>query len=91
MTDRSKIIFGNKMNSRIQRKAEQSKQKYAKKYGDDSNADYSVKLRKNPCLYDSLGVYDIRVNEVDSDIPFDTEKGIIVGNIRMASGITVYP
>ena len=30
MTDRSKMIFGNKMNSRVQRKARQSKQKYAK-------------------------------------------------------------
>lgn len=86
MTDRSKIIFGNKMNPHVQRNAQKSKQKYARKYGDDSNADYSVKLRKNPCLYDSLGVYDIRVNEGDSDIPFDTEKGIIVGNIRMGFG-----
>ncbi len=86
MTDKSKIIFGNKMNSGVQRKAEQSKQKYAKKYGDDSNADYSVKLQKNPCLSEPLGVYDIRVNEGGGGLPFDTEKGIIVGNIRMGFG-----
>lgn len=57
--DRSKEIFGNKMSSAVQKKAEQSKQKYAKKYGDDSHANYSVKLRENACLYDPLGVYDI--------------------------------
>ena len=74
------------MNSCVQRNALHSKLKYAKKYGDDSNADYSVKLRKNPCLYDPLGVYDIRVNEGESNIPFDKEKGIIVGNIRMGFG-----
>ena len=86
MTDRSKIIFGNRMKMSVQRKAEQGKRKFAGKYGDDSNADYSVKIMENPSLYPSLGVYDIRVNEGTSDLDFDTEKGIIVGNIRMGFG-----
>ena len=86
MTDRSKIIFGNRMKMSVQRKAEQGKLKFAGKYGDDSNADYSIKIMENPSLYPSLGVYDIRVNEGTSDLDFDTEKGIIVGNIRMGFG-----
>lgn len=86
MMDRSKEIFGNKMSSDVQKKAERSKQKYVKKYGDDSHVNYSVKLRENACLYDPLGVYDIRVGEGTSELSFDTEKGIIVGNIRMGFG-----
>ena len=45
-----------------------------------------MKLRENPCLFAPLGVYDLRVNEGTGEIPFDREKGIIVGNIRMGFG-----
>ena len=86
MTDRSKVIFGNKISPSAVKKAEKSKKKYIKKYGDDSNADYPAKLVKNKCLNDPLGVYDIRVAEGEGNIPFDTKKGIIVGNIRMGFG-----
>ena len=86
MTDRSKVIFGNKISPSAVKKAEKSKKKYMKKYGDDSSADYPVKLVKNACLNAPLGVYDIRVAEGEGSIPFDKEKGIIVGNIRMGFG-----
>lgn len=86
MSDRSKIIFGNPISKKAQRKAEKNKQKYIRKYGDDSGKNYSAKLVKNACLGDSLGVSDIRINEGEADTPFDTEKGIIVGNIRMGFG-----
>ena len=86
MTDRSKIIFKNKIADSAYKKALRSKNKYARKYGDDSGEDYSVKLVPNECLLTPLGVYDLRVNEGEGDIPFDTEKGIIVGNIRMGFG-----
>ena len=86
MTDKSKVIFGNEIKVRAQRKAEKSKRKYAKKYGDDSNADYSVKIVENACLQKPLGVYDIRVDEGGGSLPFDLEKGLIVGNIRMGFG-----
>ena len=86
MSDKSKIIFFNEISGRAQRKAEKTKRKYQRKYGDDSNADYSVKITENACLKNPLGVYDIRVDEGTGDIPFDREKGIIVGNIRMGFG-----
>ena len=37
------------------------KKKYARKYGDDSNADYKVTIKKNKYIGDMLGVYDVRV------------------------------
>ena len=84
--DRSKRIFDNPIPDRDYRKAVRSKAKYARRFGDDSGADYPVKLVKNPCLYEPLGVSDIRVAEGEGDDSFDREKGLIVGNIRMGFG-----
>ena len=86
MTDKSSVIFGNPISKKAVRKAAKSKKKFARKFGDDSAADYAVKLVPNVILNEPLGVYDVRVNEGGGDIPFDTEKGIIVGNIRMGFG-----
>jgi hypothetical protein len=86
MQDRAKVIFGNVISDRDYRKSLKSKQKFIKKFGDDSNADYQVTIRKNPAIGDSLGVYDIRLDEGASEEPFDMERGIIVSNIRMGFG-----
>ena len=86
MTDRSKLIFGNVISQKAYHKAEKSKKKYQNKYGDDSNADYPAKLVENKTLYKPFGVQDIRIAEGEGEVPFDTEKGIIVGNIRMGFG-----
>ena len=40
----------------------------------------------NLVLYTPLGVRDIRVAEGEGDNSFDTEQGVIVGNIRMGFG-----
>lgn len=90
MTEHSKQIFGNSMSKKAYKKAVRSKQKYARKFGDDANASYPVKLEKNPCIGDSLGVYNVLLGEdgeagIDGDA-FDTKNGIIVGNIRMGFG-----
>ena len=86
MIDKSKRIFGNPIADGDYRKALRSKAKYARKYGDDSGAQYPAKLVENGCLFAPLGVRDIRVAEGTGDTAFDTEKGIIVGNIRMGFG-----
>ena len=86
MQDRAKVIFGNPIAGKDYEKAVQSKEKFARKYGDDSNANYPAKLVNNRCLYTLLGVRDIRVAEGVGDSSFDTEKGLIVGNIRMGFG-----
>ena len=87
MKERSKSIFGNAMSEKTYRKAVRSKQKYAKKFGDDSEKNYPVILQKNEHIGDLLGVYDIRLGEENTagSGTFDNEKGIIVGNIRTVS------
>ena len=97
MTDRSSVIFGNKMPDKVYKKAVKSKKKYMKKFGDDSRKNYEVSVEKNRYIGDSLGVYNILVgnpaenahydvNAYTEKGTFDTEKGIIVGNIRMGFG-----
>lgn len=90
MQDKSKIIYGNQIDRRAYKKALYSKKKFVKKYGDDSDKNYSVQIRKNACIGDILGVYDIRVGDKSTgnkvNESFDTDKGIIVGNIRMGFG-----
>lgn len=86
MEDKSKVIFGNVLSDKVYKKAVKSKKKFAKKFGDDQNVSYPVIVRKNPVIGDSLGVNDIRLEDGASPLEFDTEKGIIVGNIRMGFG-----
>lgn len=86
MKDRSKLIFGNQISHADYRKAVKSKAKYARKFGDDAGADYAAAVRQNEHIGTLLGVQDIRVNEGGEGLPFDTEKGLIVGNIRMGFG-----
>ena len=86
MEDKSKVIFGNVLSDKVHKKAVKSKKKFAKKFGDDTSVNYPVIVRKNPVIGDSLGVNDIRIEDGASPLEFDTEKGIIVGNIRMGFG-----
>ncbi len=97
MQDRSKVIFGNEIKDGAYKKAVRSKKKYAKKYGDDSQVNYPVVIEKNAYIGDSLGVNNILVGDLDQNahydptrnaerLEFDTQKGIIVGNIRMGFG-----
>jgi hypothetical protein len=86
MQDKSKVIFGNVISDKDYNKAVKSKKKYAKKFGDDSDVSYNTIVKKNDRIGDSLGVYDILLQDGESEVPFDTEKGIIVGNIRMGFG-----
>ena len=86
MEEKSKVIFGNVMSDKIYKKAVKSKNKFIKKFGDDTNVDYPVYIQKNDRIGDALGVYDILLKEGESPESFDHEKGIIVGNIRMGFG-----
>ena len=86
MEDKSKEIFGNLISDRDYKKACNTKKKNIKKYGDDSNVDYNIVISKNEHIGDSLGVYDVLLKDGQSPEKFDTEKGVIVGNIRMGFG-----
>lgn len=88
--EKSKTIFGNPMTAATYKKALKSKKKYAKKFGDDANVSYPVVIEKNQHIGELLGVMDVHLKE-GADVQenaeaFDTEKGIIVGNIRMGFG-----
>ncbi len=95
--ERSKEIFGNVMPEGVYKKACKTGRKNQKKYGDDSKKDYPVTLFKNPYIGDSLGVVNVLVGDINTNahyeadkntesLEWDTEKGIIVGNIRMGFG-----
>ena len=95
--DRSRVIFGNAVSDRAYQKAVKSKKKYYQKFGDDSQADYPVRIEKNPYIGDLLGVNNLLIGDLaqnahyekDADhtpLTFDREKGLIVGNIRMGFG-----
>lgn len=90
MEEKARKIFGNPMSDKVYRKAVRSKQKFQKKFGDDTNIIYPVSILKNEHIGEQLGVMDIRLGEDtqgNSDVQsFDMEKGIIVGNIRMGFG-----
>ena len=85
MIDRSKVIFGNPIAAKDVKKAAASKAKFARKFGDDADVNYPVRIVPNACLHDLLGVSDIRLEEGEGEA-FDRETGVIVGNIRMGFG-----
>jgi hypothetical protein len=100
MIDKSRVIFSNRMSDQVYAKACKSKKKYARKFGDDKDANYPVALEKNPYMYPSLGIWNVLVGDLKQNAHydpkkehelldasgFDVEKGIIVGNIRMGFG-----
>ena len=86
--EKSKVIFGNVQPGKVYKKAVKSKKKYAKKFGDDSDKNYSARVVENKYIGDILGVKNIAVGDDEAGLSngFDPEKGIIVGNIRMGFG-----
>lgn len=87
MEEKSSNIFGNEMPGQVCKKAQKSKEKYIRKFGDDSQANYPAYIKKNGHIGDLLGVQDILLEEPEgAQEEFDREKGIIVGNIRMGFG-----
>ena len=89
MKDRSKMIFGNEISKSAYKKALRTKEKNMRKYGDDSDADYKIVLKKNEHIGDELGVVDLLIPEdagKKASEELNAEKGIIVGNIRMGFG-----
>lgn len=88
--DRTSSIFGNQMSRKVIAKANRSKKNNIRKYGDDSTRILKTAVRDNPYIGDMLGVKNILVGRSKNPNPpapeFDTEKGVVVGNIRMGFG-----
>ena len=87
MTDKAKEIFGNIISERDYKGALKSKKSYIKKFGDDSAVDYKIKVTDNKVIGPLLGVKNVVVSGAGlAEGEMDTDKGIIVGNIRMGFG-----
>ncbi|MDA3850194.1 MAG: hypothetical protein PF447_02870 [Spirochaetaceae bacterium] len=82
--DKSREIFGNKIANSTYKKALRSKKKFIRTLGDDLNTDYPIGIKTNPILGPAMGVKEILLEKTDETL--DTQKGIIVGNIRMGFG-----
>ena len=82
MTDRTTTVFGNPIDRKTVKKAEKSKAKYLKKYGDDSDVDYRFSY---PAI-DQLGQIGARNIVIGDGGEQMDGKPLIVGNIRMGFG-----
>ena len=82
MQDRSSVIFNNPMDNKTFKGAKKSKQKYIKKYGDDSHADYKISFKDIPTL-DFIDASNIVFGEENQKFE---KNALIVGNIRMGFG-----
>ena len=89
MEDRAREIFGNRISEAAYRSACASKERYVKKFGSDEDASYSTILKNNDVIGPAFGAKEVRLvssSEEKGDDEFDTERGMIVGNIRMGFG-----
>ncbi len=82
--DRSKVIFGNEMSSGAYRKAVSTKNKFIRKYGDDSSRIYHLSASPAPAIGDIFGVEQLKISDT-KEVEFDN-KSVIIGNIRMGFG-----
>ena len=82
--EKSKRIFGNEMSDRSYRKAVRTKEKFARKYGDDGDRIYHLRTEPAPAIGGLLGVQNLVLSE-ETSVSFD-EKSVVIGNIRMGFG-----
>lgn len=80
----SYTIFDNEINEKIVKKAKKSKQKFIKKFGDDTNINYHLNLNSNDIL-NKFDAYNLELSDKHLDIS-KIKNPIIIGNIRMGFG-----
>lgn len=80
--DKSSVIFNNKIDKKTIKKANKSKRKYQKAFGDDSKADYKLGFKPIDTL-DFIGAKNIVFSDKNEELP---KNALIVGNIRMGFG-----
>ncbi|MBR7070563.1 MAG: hypothetical protein IKI29_00100 [Clostridia bacterium] len=81
MAAKYEIIFGNQLSQKDIKKAEKTKKKFIKKFGDDSQKDYRFAVSEQPVLT-PLGTKVLRFGDGASF----SEKTVFIGNIRMGFG-----
>ncbi|MBQ4167660.1 MAG: hypothetical protein II590_05600 [Clostridia bacterium] len=80
--DRTSVIFGNRMDEKTIRKAEKSKAKFIKKFGDDTGKVYHLGLEPIEQIPE-LGIQNLVHSDEALKLP---ENPLVVGNIRMGFG-----
>lgn len=77
-------IYGNPVSEHLEHKAVASREKYQKKFGDDTNTEYHLALKHNAVL-DEVGCQDLVLSDTPLDLSSVTNP-MIIGNIRMGFG-----
>ena len=80
--DKSSMIFGNPIDAKTVAKAEKSKAKFLKKFGDDTRKVYHLGLHPIDQIPE-LGIENLVLSDKPLQLP---ENALIVGNIRMGFG-----
>ena len=80
--DKSSMIFGNPIDAKTVAKAEKSKAKFLKKFGDDTRKVYHLGLQPIDQIPE-LGIENLILSDKPLQLP---ENALIVGNIRMGFG-----
>lgn len=79
--DRSSVIFGNPMPRSVVRKANRTKEKFLRRFGDDSRVHYTFAITEHQVL-SPIGT---RVLTSGEGAVFG-DRSVIIGNIRMGFG-----
>jgi hypothetical protein len=82
--DSSFRIFQNSIPENVLRKAERTREKYRRKFGDDSEKEYHLSMAETPVIGPLWGVRSLTLSDA-TDTDFGC-KSVIVGNIRMGFG-----
>lgn len=88
MTERSKVIFKNEISRKDYQKAVRSKEKFVKKFGDDTENDYQVVIRKNPYIGELLGVKDVKIQDTAGETETKGENAEAALNTAASAGST---
>src|SRR5574344_2576971 len=80
--DKSSVIFNNVIDKKTIKKANKSKEKFVKKFGDDSTKNYHLGLEDNKTL-DFIGVKNFVFKDENDKLPVNP---LVIGNIRMGFG-----
>lgn len=80
---RESVIFGNILEERVLKKAERSKRKFQKAFGQEEGKKYYLKAEENSVLGKRMQVENLLLSDVPMVFP---DNAFIVGNIRMGFG-----
>ena len=71
--DRSRMIFGNQIDRRTYAKAQSSKNRFVRRFGDDSDAVYHLRAQDLPVIGERLGVRNLVMAQDDVALDLDAD------------------